>query len=134
MERGDEKIKNSSSQYTSNRIEIDCVIFNFEGESLKVLLVKHKDNQGKLNFELAKDYIKEGDTISGTAQNILKKYIGVDNFFLEQLKAFGYPSSSSSQEDIAIGYYAMVKKISKISKMIFLIQMLHGLVLTKFQV
>lgn len=110
MERGDEKIKNSSSQYTSNRIEIDCVIFNFEGESLKVLLVKHKDNQGKLNFELAKDYIKEGDTISGTAQNILKKYIGVDNFFLEQLKAFGYPSSSSSQEDIAIGYYAMVKK------------------------
>lgn len=110
MERGDEKIKNSSSQYTSNRIEIDCVIFNFEGESLKVLLVKHKDNQGELNFELAKDYIKEGDTISGTAQNILKKYIGVDNFFLEQLKAFGYPSSSSSQEDIAIGYYAMVKK------------------------
>lgn len=110
MERGDEKGKNTTSQYTSKRIEIDCVIFNFEGESLKVLLVKHKDNQGNLKFELANDYIKEGETISGTAQNILSKYIGVDNSFLEQLKAFGCPSPSSSQEDISIGYYAMVKK------------------------
>jgi len=110
MERGDEKGKNTTSQYTSKRIEIDCVIFNFEGENLKVLLVKHKDNQGNLKFELANDYIKEGETISGTAQNILRKYIGVDNSFLEQLKAFGCPSPSSSQEDISIGYYAMVKK------------------------
>lgn len=110
MERGDEKGKNSTSQYSRSPIEIDCVIFNFEGESLKVLLVKHKDSQGNLNFELANDYIKEGETISSTAQNILKKYIGIDNFFFEQLKAFGYPSPSSSQEDISIGYYAMVKK------------------------
>jgi 8-oxo-dGTP diphosphatase len=110
MERGDENGKNTTSQYTSKRIEIDCVIFNFERESLKVLLVKHKDNQGNLKFELANDYIKEGETISGTAQNILRKYIGVDNSFLEQLKAFGCPSPSSSHEDISIGYYAMVKK------------------------
>lgn len=110
MEKGDGKGKNTAIQYISNPIEIDCVIFNFEGESLKVLLVKHIDNLGNLNFELANDYIKEGETISSTAQNILKKYIGIDNFFLEQLKAFGYPSASSSQEDISIGYYAMVKK------------------------
>ncbi|UTN06323.1 NUDIX hydrolase [Flavobacterium bizetiae] len=110
MERGDESGKNNISQSTANKIEIDCVIFNFDEESLKVLLVKQKDNQGNINFELANDYIKEGETISGTAQKILKKYIGVGNFFLEQLKAFGYPSSSSAQEDISIGYYAMVKR------------------------
>jgi len=110
MKKGDEKGKNTTTQYITNPIEIDCVIFNFDEESLKVLLVKHKDNQGNLNFELANDYIKEGETISGTAQNILRKYTGVDDFFVEQLKAFGYPSASSSQEDISIGYYAMVKR------------------------
>ncbi|WP_428232006.1 NUDIX hydrolase [Flavobacterium sp.] len=108
MEKGDEKGKNPATQYSTNRIEIDCVIFNFEGESLKVLLVKQKDKEE--SWGLANDWIKEGETLSGTAHNILRKYIGVDNFFLEQLKAFGYPSSSSSQEDIAIGYYAMVKR------------------------
>ncbi|CAA9199687.1 hypothetical protein FLA105534_02713 [Flavobacterium bizetiae] len=120
MERGDESGKNNISQSTANKIEIDCVIFNFDEESLKVLLVKQKDNQGNINFELANDYIKEGETISGTAQKILKKYIGVDNFFLEQLKAFGYPSPSSAQEDISIGYYAMVKRdIEEIEDEIF---------------
>jgi len=110
MERGDEKGKNNTSQYITNLIEIDCVIFNFEGEILKVLLVKDKDKHGNLNFKLANDYIKKDETILSTAQNILKKHIGIDNFFLEQLKAFGYPSPSSSQEEISIGYYAMVKK------------------------
>ncbi|OMQ07879.1 NUDIX hydrolase [[Flexibacter] sp. ATCC 35103] len=113
MKKGDEKDTNTASQYTANKIEIDCVIFNFEGEILKVLLVKQKDNQGNTTCQLANDCIKKGETISGTAQNILKKYIGVGNFFLEQLKAFGYPSPSSSYEDISIGYYAMVKTEDK---------------------
>lgn len=108
MEKGDENGKNPATQYSISKIEIDCVIFNFEGESLKVLLVKQEDKDG--NFELANDYIKAGETISSTAHNILRKYIGTDHFFLEQLKAFSYPSPSSLQEDIAIGYYAMVKR------------------------
>ncbi|MGE6353944.1 NUDIX hydrolase [Flavobacterium sp. NPDC079362] len=110
MEKGDENSKNTSNQYSANRIAIDCVIFNFEEESLKVLLIKKKDNQGNIKRELANDYIKDGETILSTAHNILQKYIRFDNFFLEQLKAFGYPSQSSSQEDISIGYYAMVKR------------------------
>ncbi|KQO29054.1 NUDIX hydrolase [Flavobacterium sp. Leaf82] len=110
MEKGDENRKKKTSQCRTNRIEIDCVVFNFEDESLKVLLVKQKDNERNTNWELLSDTIKEGETISGTAQNILKKYIGVDNFFLEQLKAFGYPSPSSSYEDISIGYYALIKR------------------------
>ena len=106
----DEKEKDDSNQYITNRIEIDCVIFNFENEILKVLLVNQKNYQEYENWGLASDWLKEGETISGTARNILKKYIDTDDFFLEQLKAFGYPSPTSSQEDIAIGYYAMVKK------------------------
>ncbi|PAM93298.1 NUDIX hydrolase [Flavobacterium sp. IR1] len=110
MEKGDENENESATPYSSNRIEIDCVIFSFENESLKVLLVKQKDNEG--NLALANDWIKEGETISSTARTILRKYIGADNFFLEQLKAFSYPSPSSSQEEISIGYYAMVKRDS----------------------
>ena len=109
MKRGDEKGKRANSHYISNSIEIDCVIFNFEGETLKVLLVNQKDNQGNLNWRLANDWIKEGQTILSTAHNILEDYIGEQHFYLEQLKAFSYPSQSSTQEEIAIGYYALVK-------------------------
>ncbi|WP_264537915.1 NUDIX hydrolase [Flavobacterium sp. N1736] len=110
MEKGDEKVRNVARQYITNKIEIDCVIFNFENNSLKVLLVKQQDNEGVITWGLANDYIKKGETIWSTAHNILKNYTGGDNFFLEQLKAFSYQSSSSLQEDISIAYYALVKR------------------------
>lgn len=109
MKKEDEKRNNESSQYITDRIEIDCVIFNFEDEILKVLLVKQTDDKGNENWGLAKDWLKEGETLASTAHNILKKYIHQDNFFLEQLKAFGYPSPLSLKEEISIGYYAMFR-------------------------
>ncbi|WP_456312003.1 NUDIX hydrolase [Pseudomonas shirazensis] len=110
MERGDEKNGKNAKQYITNKIEIDCVIFNFESNSLKVLLVKQLENDGIISWKLASDYIKKGETILSTAHNILKNYIVDDQFFLEQLKAFSYQSSSSLQEDISIAYYALVKR------------------------
>jgi len=110
MERGDEKNGKNAKQYITNKIEIDCVIFNFESNSLKVLLVKQLENDGIISWKLASDYIKKGETILSTAHNILKNYIVDDQFFLEQLKVFSYQSSSSLQEDISIAYYALVKR------------------------
>lgn len=90
-------------------ISIDCVIFNYDIQGLKVLLVQEKGCDGTINWGLASECIKEGDTIESTAHRILKKYIGLDEYFLEQLKAFGYSSNSSLQENISIGYYALAK-------------------------
>ncbi|OXB07000.1 NUDIX hydrolase [Flavobacterium pectinovorum] len=110
MKKGDENVRKIAKQYITNKIEIDCVIFNFENNSLKVLLVKQQDNEGVITWGLANDYIKKGETILSTAHNILKNYINGDQFFLEQLKAFSYQSDSSLQEDISIAYYALVKR------------------------
>jgi hypothetical protein len=110
MEKADEKESKITKRYSAPKIEIDCAIFNFEGDSLKVLLLKQKEKNGKIKWSLANDWIKEGETIAGTAQNILKKYIGSGHFFLEQLKAFGYSAESSQREDILIGYYALLKR------------------------
>lgn len=106
-----EELKKSANHnsYLNDKIEIDCVIFNFEQGCLKVMLVKHQDCSGNIGWGLASDKLREGETMSGTARKILKNYIGVDHFFLEQLKAFGYRSLASMREDISIGYYALIK-------------------------
>jgi 8-oxo-dGTP diphosphatase len=116
MEKENEKARTTARKSGGNRIEIDCVIFNFEDNSLKVLLVKQKENQGNVSWRLANDYIKKNETMSSTAQNILERYIGSNQFFLKQLKAFGYSSQSSLQEDISIGYYALVKRGKKLNE------------------
>ncbi|MEO8532298.1 MAG: NUDIX hydrolase [Flavobacterium sp.] len=107
---GDETRKKTVRHYITNKIEIDCVIFNLDNHSLKILLVKEVDTAGKINWRLANDCIKEGETIEGTAHTILKKYTDDNHYFIEQLKAFGYSSRTSLQENIAIAYYALVKR------------------------
>jgi len=114
MEKGDERAKKITKQYSTKKIEIDCVIFNFDHNSLEVLLVKQEDNEGVVTWGLTSDYIKKGETILSTAHNILKNYTGGDHFFLEQLKAFSYKPSPSLQEDISIAYYALVKQDNQI--------------------
>lgn len=107
METNHDRKKEAARQYL---ISIDCVIFNFDDGGLKVLLVN--DNNQKENFGLPSHLIAEGETIESTSNQILKKYVGVEDFYLEQLKAFNYTSQYSPSDDITIGYYALVKKVN----------------------
>ncbi|MEO8236479.1 MAG: NUDIX domain-containing protein [Flavobacterium sp.] len=107
MKKNDNRKAGIAREHSAIGISIDCVIFNFDDEGLKVLLVNEKDQNE--NWGLASDWISEGETIESTSNKILQKYIGTDNFFMEQLKAFNYPSQYSLKEDISIGYYALVK-------------------------
>lgn len=110
MKKNDSRKAGIAREYSTIGISIDCVIFNFDDEGLKVLLVNEKDQKENENWGLASDWISEGETIESTSNKILQKYIGTGNFFMEQLKAFNYPSPYSLKEAISIGYYALVKK------------------------
>lgn len=110
MRNGEKNKKSEIKHYSSIKVEIDCVIFNLDNNILKILLVKQTDDDGIVNWRFANDCIKQGETIAGTANNIIKKYTGSDHFFIEQLKAFGYSTVSSSDENISIAYYGLIKR------------------------
>ncbi|WP_348822265.1 NUDIX hydrolase [Flavobacterium aestuarii] len=109
MKKGDKNERNGIKHYSPYRLEVDCVIFNLDKNGLKILLVKHTDNEGVANWRLANDCIKKGETITSTAHTILKRHTGSSRYFIDQLKAFGYPSVSSLQENISIAYYGLIK-------------------------
>lgn len=106
---GLEKRKWSNSCH-ENKIEIDCIMFCFEQNSLKVLLVKDENASEDVSWKLPNTIVEEEETMLKAAQRLLKKYVSEEDFFLEQLKAFGYHSPLSIREKISIGYYAMVRK------------------------
>jgi len=108
MKNGEKNNKNDIKYCNSIQIEIDCIIFNLDSNILKILLVKQTDNEGNVNWRFANDCLKKGETIANTAHNIVKKYIGSEHFFMEQLKAFGYSTVSSLHENISIAYYSLI--------------------------
>ena len=92
----------------SSKIIVNCVILCFEEKKLKVLLVKNKNSLNSFNWKLP-NAILEGEPMLIAAQQLLKRYVPSDDFFLDQLKAFGY-NSSLLQENISIAYYAIIRQ------------------------
>lgn len=93
-----------------NSITIDSVVFGFDKGSLEVLLIQHAEGIRKGEWGLPGGWIKENESIDAAAHRLLADLTGLDNIFLEQLKAFGDPDRFPLGRVITIGYYALIKR------------------------
>lgn len=92
-----------------NAITIDCVVFGFDKGQLKVLLIEHAEGISKGKWALPGGWIKEEESIDHAAQRLLRELTGLNNIYLEQLKAFGEPNRFPLGRVLTIGYYALIK-------------------------
>jgi 8-oxo-dGTP diphosphatase len=102
-------------------ISIDCVIFGFHDNQLKVLLLKWKDWG---SWCVPGGFVKRDESLDDSAKRTLKERTGLENIFLRQFQAFGDPQrergkkpfkiigSSKSwimERFITVGYWALVE-------------------------
>jgi 8-oxo-dGTP diphosphatase len=104
----DSALKNEPT--AMNAITIDCVIFGFDKGSLEVLLVQHGEGISKGKWGLPGGWIYKKESTDNAAHRLLNELTGLDNIYLEQLKAFGDPDRFPLRRVITIGYYALVKR------------------------
>lgn len=74
-------------------ISTDCVVFGFNEEDLKVLLVK-RDTLGSDNgtpYKLPGNLIQSDEDPDISANRVLKELTGLGNIFLKPFKVFGRP-------------------------------------------
>jgi len=93
-----------------NAITIDCVVFGFDKGVLEVLLIEHAEGIRKGEWGLPGGWIKESESIDAAAHRLLAELTGLDNIYLEQLKAFGDTNRFPLGRVITIGYNALIKR------------------------
>lgn len=107
-------------------LSVDCVIFGFHGEQLKVLLPKVKNLD---LWSLPGGYVMKDEDIEAAAQRILEERTGVTDIYLEQFYIFGKANRSTGEtlkqvllannfaidekswvfkRFVSVGYYALV--------------------------
>ena len=118
---------NRKTNNINHSISVDCVVFGFDGFSLKVLLVQRdlRDNldNGDDTLVLPGDLIYIDEDLEDAASRVLLDLTGIDNLFLEQIGAFGSLNRLAKDKDkvwldlvrpipesrvITIGYFALV--------------------------
>lgn len=98
-------------------IAVDCIVFGFDGEHFKVLLIQRGFAPEKKKWSLMGGFIQPEEALEVAANRVLKQLTGLEGVYLEQLQAFGDPKRDPVERTLAVAYFALID-IQKYEKQI----------------
>ena len=87
---------------------VDCIIFGFDGESLKILLIHRGFEPEKDKWSLMGGFIQPDESADDASVRILKSLTGLEGVYLEQLYTFCDPQRDPIERTISITYFALI--------------------------
>jgi len=94
--------------YFNMAVSVDCVIFGFDNDELKVLLIKSDLNEFKDRWSLLGDVVHPDEELDQAAYRVLKTRTGLDQVFMEQVQTFGGVHRHPAGRVITVAYYSLV--------------------------
>jgi len=89
-------------------VAVDCIVFGFDGEHLKLLLVKRGLEPEKDKWSLIGGFVGPDESPDDAASRVLKKNTGLEGIYLEQLQIYGTPSRDPIERTLSVGYFALI--------------------------
>jgi 8-oxo-dGTP diphosphatase len=90
-------------------MSVDCVVFGYVAEEIKVLLVQRDAEPFIHSWALPGDLVPMDEDLGDSAANVLKKLTGLQNIFMEQFHAFGAVERHPVGRVATVAYYSLVK-------------------------
>lgn len=89
-------------------VAVDCIVFGFDGESLKILLIKRGFEPLRDHWSLMGGFIQPEETADEAANRILKSLTGLEGVYLEQFSTFSDPKRDPIERTLSITYFALI--------------------------
>ena len=87
---------------------VDCIIFGFDGLTLKLLLIQRGFEPERGKWSLMGGFIQPNEDPDNAAIRILKTLTGLEGVYLEQLRTFGDPARDPMERTLSIAYFALI--------------------------
>ncbi len=97
------------AKHTRIYVAVDCIIFGFLNNELKILLLTRDFEPGKGKSSLIGGFVRENESLDEAARRILFDLTGLKDVFLEQLYTFGEVGRDPGERVISVAYYALLK-------------------------
>lgn len=107
----------------NNHISVDCVVVGFDGEQLKVLLIKRNGSENGTEYhdmKLPGSLIYQDEDLDEAASRVLYELTGIRNVELVQFKTFGSKNRTDDPKDIHWLERAMKSRIHRIVTVAYL--------------
>lgn len=90
-------------------VAVDCIIFGFDKNQLKLLLTKRAIEPEKGKWSLIGGFVSKDESLDDAATRILYKLTGLKNIYMEEVKAYSDVGRDPVERTISIAYYALIK-------------------------
>lgn len=98
----------SPNAYEST-ITVDCAVFGFQDNEVKLLLVKRSIEPYKNYWLLPGGIMGEGQTLEESVNNVLFNLTGIQNIHQEQVKVYSNIDRHPVKRTVTVCFYALVK-------------------------
>jgi len=96
---------------------VDCIIFGFDGQELKLMVIQRGFEPFKGEGSLVGGFVAENESAEDAAARVLKELTGLDGLYMEQLHTFSEVDRDTVERTISVAYFALID-IQKYKKQI----------------
>jgi 8-oxo-dGTP diphosphatase len=89
-------------------VSVDCVVFGYHENRLKILLIKRGAEPYKGMWALPGDLVYPNENIEVAAQRILRDLTGIEDLYMEQTKVYGKVDRHPAGRVITTAYYSLI--------------------------
>lgn len=89
-------------------LSVDCVIFGFDENKLKVLLIRSDLKNYQDKWSLLGDLVSPDEGLDEAAYRILKQRTGLSDVFLEQVQTFGEVNRHPASRVVTVAYCSLI--------------------------
>lgn len=89
-------------------LSVDCVVFGYHNQKLKVLLIKRGVAPFKGDWALPGDLVYPNENIDRAAKRVLSDLTGINNLYMEQTRIYGRVDRHPAGRVITAGYYSLI--------------------------
>lgn len=89
-------------------VSVDCVIFGYDEDALKVLLIECDLPAFRGQWSLLGDLLRPDEDLDAASYRVLRERTGLENVFLEQVHTFGRVGRHPAGRVVTTAYYSLV--------------------------
>lgn len=89
-------------------LAVDCIIFGFDQEELKILLVKRNFEPEKGKWSLIGGFLKKEENLDEAAIRVLHHLTGLNDIYMEQVYTFSKVDRDPADRTLSVAYYALI--------------------------
>ena len=77
------------SEHSKVWVSVDCIVFGFEEDKLKLLIGKRQMDPGRGEWSLYGGFVGPQESLTEAAQRVLQELTGLKELYMRQVGAFG---------------------------------------------